>query len=77
MSLAKKRRTSKAGEEDHIQKSVFLTLSEVAELLRVAPVTVYRMARKGEIPGAFRLGHHWRFSIKELEHLIKNDDHAG
>jgi excisionase family DNA binding protein len=75
MSLAKKRRTGKAG-EDHNQKSVFLTLSEVAELLRVSPMTVYRMARKGEIPGAFRLGHRWRFSVEELEHLIKDDDQA-
>ena len=75
MSLAKKRRTGKAG-KDHNQMSVFLTLSEVAELLRVSPVTVYRMARKGEVPGAFRLGHRWRFGVKELEHLIKNDYQA-
>ena len=62
MSLAKKRRIGK-GDGGHGQKSIFLTLSEVADLLRLPPVTVYRMARKGEIPGAFRLGHRWRFRV--------------
>ena len=75
MSPAKKRGIGKA-DEDRSQKSVFLTLSKVADLLRLAPVTVLRMAHQGKIPGAFRLGHQWRFRVKELEHLIKSDDPA-
>jgi excisionase family DNA binding protein len=54
-------------DEDQSREGAVLTVSEVAELLRLAPITVSRMARKGEIPGAFRVARHWRFSIKELE----------
>jgi excisionase family DNA binding protein len=38
-----------------------LTVSEVAALLRTTPHTVGRMAKAGEIPGAFRIGTRWRF----------------
>jgi acyl carrier protein len=47
-------------------KTRFLTLGEVAELLRVDEMTVYRMVKKGAIP-AMRIGHQWRFD----EELIK------
>jgi len=57
--------------EDQSRKGAFLTVPEVAKLLRIAPVTVWRMARKGEIPGAFRVSRRWRFSIKELERWLK------
>lgn len=47
----------------------FLTIEEVAKLLRVAEATVYRMARKGEIP-AVRFGKAWRVKRKELEKIV-------
>ena len=37
-----------------------LTVKELCDLLRVHPATVYKMARKGKIPG-FRVGTEWRF----------------
>ena len=58
-------------DDDKGQKPAFLTVAEVAELLRVAPVTVWRLARKRQIPGAFRTGHRWLFPVEELERWIK------
>ncbi|BCM88689.1 hypothetical protein IAD21_00531 [Abditibacteriota bacterium] len=39
-----------------------LTISEVAHLLRVNVETVRRLAEKGEIAGAFKVGGSWRFN---------------
>jgi excisionase family DNA binding protein len=58
-------------DEDQSRKSAFLTASEVAEWLRVAPMTVWRMARKGQIPGTLRTGGRWIFSVDELERWTK------
>jgi excisionase family DNA binding protein len=44
---------------------------EVAKLLRVAPMTVWRLARKGQIPGALRTGGRWIFAVEELERWMK------
>ena len=47
-----------------------LTAEEVAELLRIHPYTVRRLAREGKLPG-FRIGGQWRFNRKEFEALQK------
>lgn len=48
-------------------QSLTLTTREVAELLRVNTHTVCRMARDGQIPGAFRGGKSvWRFPTARL-----------
>lgn len=44
----------------------FLTVDEVAEMLRINKSTVYRMAKEGRIP-ATRVGRQWRFRQKALE----------
>jgi len=46
----------------------FLTIEEVAKILKVTKVTLYRMARKGKIP-AVKFGKAWRISSKLLEAL--------
>lgn len=43
-----------------------LTLQDVANLLKVHPNTVYRLARKGAIP-AFKIGTDWRFQRSSIE----------
>ncbi len=46
------------------------TVTELSEHLRVHPTTIYRLLRRGLIPG-FRVGSTWRFSraaIEEWEH---------
>jgi excisionase family DNA binding protein len=42
-----------------------LDSNEAAELLRIHPKTLQRMARKGEIP-AIQIGKLWRFSTSSL-----------
>jgi excisionase family DNA binding protein len=50
----------------------FLTLSDVAELLNVAPAQVYTLVRTGELP-AIKIGARgqWRVENKALETYIE------
>ncbi len=50
--------------------SEVMTVSEVAEYLRVNPQTVYRKAKAGELP-AVRIGRAIRFRRSELEAWLK------
>ena len=43
-----------------------LTVAEVSHYLRVHTTTIYRLARKGDLP-AFRLGDTWRFNIEDVD----------
>ena len=47
-----------------------MTVSEVAEYLRVNPQTVYRKAKAGELP-AVRIGRAIRFRRSELDAWMK------
>jgi excisionase family DNA binding protein len=44
----------------------FLTIKDVAHLLNVHPMTVYRLLKQGRLPGV-RLGGVWRFSRQAIE----------
>ena len=47
-----------------------LTVSEVADLLRINKSTVYRMAKQGRLP-ATRVGRQWRFRKDVLDGLLE------
>jgi excisionase family DNA binding protein len=48
-----------------------LTTRQVAKLLKIHPVTVRKLAQRGEIPG-WRVGKSWRFSKSELiKHFLR------
>jgi len=47
-----------------------LTTQEVAELLRIDPQTVVRLAQRGELP-AFKVARQWRYSTAALEEHFK------
>jgi excisionase family DNA binding protein len=50
-----------------------LTAGQVAELLQVHLKTVYKLARKGHLPGR-KLGGGWRFSKSQImEMVLKNE----
>ena len=51
-------------------KSDILTISEVAEYLKVAERTLYRLAAGKKIP-AFKVGGTWRFSSADIDTWIK------
>lgn len=43
-----------------------LTIDEVAELLHLHEMTVYRLVKQGKLPG-FKVGGRWRFRREVLE----------
>jgi len=47
-----------------------LTLSEIAEYLKVAERTIYRLAGERKLP-AFKVGGVWRFSRAEIDEWIR------
>lgn len=53
-------------------KSEFLTVSEVARLMRVSNMTVYRLIRSGEL-SAVRIGN--RYRLKESDVAKYLEDH--
>jgi len=47
-----------------------LTLKEVAEYLKLAEKTAYRLAAAGKLPG-FKVGGSWRFKKSDIESWIE------
>jgi excisionase family DNA binding protein len=43
-----------------------MTLKELSEYLRVHPSTIYRLLRRGKVPG-FRIGSDWRFNAELID----------
>lgn len=43
-----------------------VTVKELSEYLRVHPSTIYKLVRRGELPG-FRIGTDWRFNLDVLD----------
>jgi excisionase family DNA binding protein len=46
-----------------------LTLKEVAEYLKLAEKTAYRLAAEGKLPG-FKVGGSWRFRREDVQQWI-------
>lgn len=54
-----------------------LTLKEVAEYLKLAEKTAYRLASEGKLPG-FKVGGSWRFKREDIERwIIQKKSEAG
>jgi excisionase family DNA binding protein len=52
-----------------------LTVDELAALLKVPASTLEELARHRKLPGAFRIGKHWRFDLDSLRAVLpKTDD---
>ena len=56
--------------------SSFMTVEDVAELLRINKSTVYRMAKEGRLP-ATRVGRQWRFRQSSLERYLDGGGEYG
>lgn len=48
-----------------------LTLKEVAEYLKLAEKTAYRLAAEGKLPG-FKVGGSWRFKREDVHSWIES-----
>ena len=53
-------------------KGKFLTVAEVAEIMRVSKMTVYRLVHSGELP-AVRVGRSFRVNetLKNFQHISR------
>jgi PTS system nitrogen regulatory IIA component len=49
--------------------SEVLTVQEVATYLRIDIRTVYRLAKKGDIP-CIKIGRQWRFNRNDIKELV-------
>jgi excisionase family DNA binding protein len=47
-----------------------LTLRQVSEKLQISENTLYKLARKGEIP-AIKIGNQWRFKAQDIERWLE------
>ncbi len=46
--------------------TTLLTVKELADYLRVHPSTIYRLLKRGNLPG-IKLGSDWRFSVEAID----------
>ena len=53
-----------------------LTLKEVAEYLKLAEKTAYRLAAEGKLPG-FKVGGSWRFKTEDIASWIQEQKRPG
>ncbi|MGO4256515.1 helix-turn-helix domain-containing protein [Marmoricola sp. RAF53] len=54
-----------------ISEVKFLTIAEVASVMRVSKMTVYRLVHGGELP-AVRVGRSFRVSEEDVNEYLKN-----
>jgi excisionase family DNA binding protein len=55
------------GEQMRLTGAKVLTVEELSEYLRVHRSTIYRLLKKGQLPGFFRLGSDWRFNVEAID----------
>jgi len=53
-----------------------ITAEQVASMLQVHVRTVYRLARRGALPGR-KLGGGWRFSKEVILNMLVHEEHNG
>jgi excisionase family DNA binding protein len=59
-----------AGSIDPQARTQFLTVAEVASLMRVSKMTVYRLVHNGELP-AVRVGRSFRVHAKAVHDMLE------
>ncbi|MGH9244992.1 MAG: helix-turn-helix domain-containing protein [Acidimicrobiales bacterium] len=61
----------------HLSRARFLTVTEVARLMRVSSMTVYRLIKSGDLP-AVRVGKSYRVREEDLDrYLARHYTEAG
>jgi len=56
----------------HWELGSVLTITEVADILRVHPTTIYRLVKRGELPG-FKIGGCWRINRASLDKWLSGE----
>jgi len=57
-------------DKDIIKEDEIMTVSEVANYLKISEVTTYKFVQEGKIPG-FKVGRHWRVKRSDLNEFIE------
>ena len=52
-----------------------MTITEVAEYLKISEVTTYKFVQDGKISG-FKIGRHWRVKRSDLVQFIEKQKHG-
>ncbi len=52
------------------------TVRELAQYLRMKPLTIYKHASGGKLPG-FKVGSHWRFKRKTIDRWIEEQENTN
>ena len=55
------------------EKDNVFTVSELAGYLRMKPLTIYKHASTGKLPG-FKVGSHWRFKRTTIDRWISSQE---
>lgn len=50
-----------------------MTVKELANYLKLAESTVYKLAQEGEIPGR-KIGGNWRFSLEQINKWMAGEE---
>lgn len=58
------------------EEQKYLTVEEVAEILRASPQTVRNMIKRGEIP-AIRIGRPWLIKKSDLDRILEGRGKDG
>ena len=53
--------------------SQIMTVEEVADFLKLSKITIYKLVKKGQLPG-FRVGNSWRFRKDKIFEIISRQD---
>lgn len=62
--------SSSSGWKNAYMNDEILTLKEVAQYLKLAEKTAYRLAAEGKLPG-FKVGGSWRFKREDIDRWIE------
>ena len=63
--------SKKSGNEQPLAEVKFLTVAEVAAVMRVSKMTAYRLVHNGELP-AVRVGRSFRVSEEDVNDYLKS-----
>jgi excisionase family DNA binding protein len=69
-AAGKSARDAGPAEAQPVNRTQFLTVAEVAALMRVSKMTVYRLVHNGELP-AVRVGRSFRVHAKAVHDLLE------
>jgi len=54
-------------------EDTFFTVRELARYLKIKPITIYKHASKGKLPG-FKIGAAWRFKKSTIDRWIEEQE---